>query len=122
MAADLGGLERLRNDHDPHVPAEGVLFVRFLYSAGCRVCEMTGLKVTHVYEKGARSEIELVGKGNKVRRVRISSGLLRKVRKTFGGRERPRRSLKAAQGRKQSESTSDMRIRRRRFVSTSTRR
>ena len=75
-------VERLCNG----MSARGALFVRFLYATGCRVSEIIGVRGSDVQAQGTRAEIEITGKGGKVRRVRISSGLLGAVRETFQGR------------------------------------
>lgn len=64
--------------------ARGRGFVHFLYATGCRVSEMTGIRLTDCHENGGVT-IEVTGKGGKARKVRLSSALFRELRDTFHG-------------------------------------
>jgi len=59
-------------------------FVRFLYATGCRVSEMVGIRLTDCQANGEVT-IEVTGKGNKARRVRIPEEFYQELRITFGG-------------------------------------
>ncbi len=60
----------------------GKLFVRFLYATGCRVSEMTGIRLSDCKANGGVT-IEVVGKGGKARKVRITQHLFDEIRVTF---------------------------------------
>jgi len=61
------------------------LFIRFLWTTGCRVSEMTGIKHEHCTIEDGAVNIRVRGKGNKERYVRIPLDLYQDIVKTFSG-------------------------------------
>jgi len=61
-------------------------FIMFLYSTGCRVSEMTGIRLEQCDVMGATVKIRVMGKGKKERFVRIPSDLFNQVRGIFNGK------------------------------------
>ena len=60
-------------------------FIRFLMTTGCRVSELTGIKVSHCREGETAVHIRVTGKGRKERVVRISGELYQFILDTFKG-------------------------------------
>jgi len=61
------------------------LFLMFLWVTGCRVSEMTGIKLTDCETFGERVHIRIMGKGSKERYIWIPTCLYSLIRKTFTG-------------------------------------
>jgi integrase len=62
------------------------LFIEFLAVTGCRVSEMTAIRLSDLKDKGAYVEIQLLGKGNKERSVAVASDVVKLIRDVFGGK------------------------------------
>lgn len=60
-------------------------FIAFLYTTGCRVSEMTGIRLDQCEEMGAAVKVRVMGKGRKERFVRIPAELFNQARAVFGG-------------------------------------
>ena len=60
--------------------------IRFLWTTGCRVSEMTGIKLSDCEVQEDRVLILVTGKGNKSRKVRISPALYDELRQVFDGK------------------------------------
>lgn len=60
-------------------------FCKFLFATGCRVNEMTGIKLTDCEDMGEYIKITVTGKGKKERVVRIDKPLYNSIRETFTG-------------------------------------
>lgn len=61
------------------------LFMRFLWTTGCRVSEMTGIKLRDCETEQGVVTITIMGKGSKEREIRIPEGLYDEIRAVFGG-------------------------------------
>ena len=61
------------------------LLIKFLWTTGCRVSEMTGIRRSDWKLEDDRAQIRVVGKGNKERTVRIPRELFDEIRATFRG-------------------------------------
>ena len=61
------------------------LLIKFLWTTGCRVSEMTGIRRSDWKVEDERVTLRVVGKGNKERTVRIPRALFDDIRKTFRG-------------------------------------
>jgi len=62
-----------------------VLFIRFLWYTGCRINEMTGIKLSDMKQIGEMWFTQVRGKGNKYRPIRISDSIYKAVRECFRG-------------------------------------
>ena len=60
-------------------------FVRFLFATGCRVSEMTGIRLVDCTVDGGRVAIAVTGKGDAHRVVRISEKLYDELRGVYDG-------------------------------------
>ena len=63
------------------------LCIEFLWSTGCRVNEMTGVRIGDCKREGDIVDIRVVGKGNKERHVILTPSLFDKIRDYFRGEE-----------------------------------
>jgi integrase len=70
-----------KRNHSARLP----LIIEFLAVTGCRVSEMTGIRLADVREKGDYVEIRLLGKGNKERSVAVASCVAKRIRDVFRG-------------------------------------
>ncbi len=66
-------------------PARTALIIRFLAVTGCRVSELTGIRLNKCKTDGQKAVIQVIGKGNKARTIRIHLNLYTKIRKAFPG-------------------------------------
>jgi integrase/recombinase XerD len=62
----------------------GRRFVHFLYATGCRVSEMVRIRLKDCHVNGGVT-IEVMGKGGKARKVRISAAFFHELRDAFQG-------------------------------------
>jgi integrase/recombinase XerD len=62
------------------------LFMRFLWHTGCRVKEMTSIRLEKVTLQGEYAKIRIMGKGSKERFVKITAALYRDIVSTFNSR------------------------------------
>ena len=60
------------------------LLCETLYKTGLRISELAGIRRRDCRATGKLVSIEIVGKGQKMRRVLLSNGLLKSVREAFG--------------------------------------
>jgi integrase len=60
-------------------------FIRFLYTTGCRVAEMRGIRLNHCKVINEIVYISVLGKGSKERTVRIQEAMYNDIRATFKG-------------------------------------
>jgi len=60
-------------------------FIRFLNTTGCRVSEMTGIRLDQAEDIGTAMKIRVLGKGRKERFVRIPHDLYTFIKETFNG-------------------------------------
>jgi integrase/recombinase XerD len=60
-------------------------FIRFLFAHGCRINELTGIKLSDVQQVGDVYHIHIKGKKNKYRYLRCTKELYEFVRETFRG-------------------------------------
>ena len=63
------------------------LMMEFLWSTGCRVSEMIGIRVGDCRREGDIIDIRVVGKGNKERHVILAPSLYEKIRDYYRGEE-----------------------------------
>jgi integrase/recombinase XerD len=56
------------------------LFICFLKDTGCRVSEMTGIKHTDIKNMNGYHEITITGKGKKIRKIKVSSELIERIK------------------------------------------
>ena len=61
------------------------MFLRFLFSTGCRVSEMCGIRLRDIENQGATEKIRITGKGNKERFIRIRIDLCTEIQQVFKG-------------------------------------
>jgi integrase/recombinase XerD len=61
------------------------LFEQFLYRTGCRVSELTGIRLEDCEDLGGAVKVRILGKGSKERFVRIRAALFEEIRATFAG-------------------------------------
>ena len=61
------------------------LMMEFLWSTGCRVSEMIGIRLGDCRREGDLIDIRIIGKGNKERHVILSPSLFDKIRDYFQG-------------------------------------
>ncbi len=59
------------------------LYIRFLRETGCRVAELTGLRLSDIQDHGEYFVARVTGKGNKEREVYISSDLYQRIRREY---------------------------------------
>ncbi|OQY32041.1 MAG: hypothetical protein B6241_12505 [Spirochaetaceae bacterium 4572_59] len=60
------------------------IIIEFLASTGCRVSEMTGIRLSHVRKvRESEFRIRVTGKGSKERVIRINGGLRKRLYKAF---------------------------------------
>jgi len=60
------------------------LIIEFLASTGCRVSEMTGIRLNHVRKiRESEFRIRVMGKGSKERQIRINGGLRKRLSNAF---------------------------------------
>lgn len=62
------------------------LFLKFLWVTGCRISELTGIRLVHCEDQYTGVLITVTGKGNKEREIRVPHELFTSVRDTFKGR------------------------------------
>lgn len=62
------------------------LIIRFLYKTGCRVSEMTNVRLNDCEPMNGYMRIRIVGKGNKERKTTIPVELFREIRQVYGGK------------------------------------
>jgi integrase len=60
-------------------------FLRFLYATGCRVAEMTGVRLAICMTTNGVVYIPVMGKGRKERTVRIPEAMFEEIKATFRG-------------------------------------
>jgi integrase len=65
-------------------PRTGLL-LRFLWTTGCRVSELTGARLDRCKVDGSTVHVTVLGKGSKERTVRIPAALYESIRATFPG-------------------------------------
>ena len=63
------------------------LIMEFLYLTGCRVSELTGIKIGHCERKGETVYFRITGKGNKQRTVRVKAPFYNRIREYFSGEQ-----------------------------------
>ncbi len=61
------------------------LFIKFLLFTGCRVSEMTGIKLTDCKNQGEYIEVRIHGKGGKERKNKVDPELIKRIQNTFKG-------------------------------------
>ena len=61
------------------------LLIRFLAATGCRISEMTGAKLANCTVEETKVHVQIVGKGDKARTVRVSRALYNDIRDVFSG-------------------------------------
>ena len=59
------------------------LYIRFLRETGCRVAEMTGLRLSDIEDHGEYVVARVTGKGNKEREVYVSTKLYTRIRQEY---------------------------------------
>ena len=62
------------------------LIIQFLYKTGCRVSEMTNIRLSDCEPINGYIKIRVIGKGKKERKVRIPLKLYRAIRREYGGK------------------------------------
>jgi len=70
-----------------HMSERGQGFVRFLFATGCRVSEMTGVRLADCVADGGRVAIAITGKGDAHRIVRISGRLFDELSGVYSGKQ-----------------------------------
>lgn len=60
-------------------------FIMFLYSTGCRVAELSGVRLDRCENQGATVKIRIIGKGKKERFIKIPATMFETIRETFRG-------------------------------------
>jgi len=68
-----------------HMSERGQGFVRFLFATGCRVSEMTHIRLVDCAVDGGRVAIAVTGKGDSHRVVRIPGKLFEELRSVYDG-------------------------------------
>ena len=63
------------------------LFIKFLWSTGCRVSEMTGALLRNCDREGKTVRVRVMGKGRKEREVTITAALFDAIQAEFAGSE-----------------------------------
>jgi len=59
--------------------------IKFLWMTGCRVSEMTGIRLNDCKVEETKTTIRITGKGNKERFIRIPRALFDEIREVFSG-------------------------------------
>lgn len=62
-------------------------FIMFLYSTGCRIAELCGIKLDRCELQGSTVKIRVLGKGSKERFVKIQAALFETIQETFQGKK-----------------------------------
>lgn len=66
-----------------HFKPKQVLFIKFLYQSACRVSEALGAKLSNCKTVGEEVHIDIIGKGNKRRYLRIDKELFEEIKMEF---------------------------------------
>lgn len=66
-----------------HFKPKQVLFIKFLYQTACRVSEALGAKISNCKTAGNEVHIDIIGKGNKRRNLRVDPDLFEEIKKEF---------------------------------------
>ena len=83
LIAEIGGRASDKRTLACRLP----LFIDFLLQTGCRVSEMTGIKLSDLKDMGDHIRVRLLGKGNKERMNDVDSRLIQQIREVFRGQE-----------------------------------
>jgi len=67
----------------PNFTGKQKLFIRFLYQSACRVSEALGAKIANCKTIGKEVHIDIIGKGNKRRNLRIDRELFEEIKIEF---------------------------------------
>jgi len=60
-------------------------FIKFLWATGCRISELTGIRLSDCKPAGPIVNIRVTGKGNKERWIKISTSLFEEIHSTITG-------------------------------------